>query len=402
MPLSTMRCVCRKIFKTFKFRADCKQGRFVNLDEQGEVVNADALTRQTHNVLQHVESILTDLDASLQDIVKLVIYFVGDDSDERLILDTIATYLDSNTRPVVSTICLPELCYPGMRIELEAVAVDPSYRSDSNPKYIRSRTLAALHEQYSHVVLCNDLIFTGDISAVQANGSLPAKGDLIEQTRLMMMSLKHALALAEVTFESVLKLNVYYQGDGTAATWTEPATIRAACFPEPGPAATGIAVTGFARAGLMTKIAVTAANTSIDQVPEVQGVQYSWPEGHWNWTTALPYKHGNRFGHLIHVGGQVALDVDGKVLYPDDIVRQTRVALENIKTILVDLGAGMDDVVKVTAFYQGEASADALHENLKIRSNAFNTPGPATSGIPVPHLVYEKMLIEIEVIAIAS
>jgi len=61
----------------------------------------------------------------------------------------------------------------------------------------------------------------------------------------------------------------------------------------------------------------------------------------------------------------------------------------------------MDDIVKVTTFYKGSASAYELHKNLMIRSNAFTKPGPATSGIPVPHLVYKHMMIEIEVIAIA-
>ena len=69
---------------------------------------------------------------------------------------------------------------------------------------------------------------------------------------------------------------------------------------------------------------------------------------------------------------------------------------------MADLGATMDDVVKVTTFYQGSASAGALHQNLMIRSNAFKKPGPATSGIPVPYLVYENMVIEIEVIAIVD
>ena len=98
----------------------------------------------------------------------------------------------------------------------------------------------------------------------------------------------------------------------------------------------------------------------------------------------------------------MALDINAKVLHPNDIVSQTKIALQNIKSILMDLGASMDDVVKVTTFYQGSASADGLHENLMIRSNAFNKPGPATSGIPVPHLVYESMVIEIEVIAIVD
>jgi hypothetical protein len=53
----------------------------------------------------------------------------------------------------------------------------------------------------------------------------------------------------------------------------------------------------------------------------------------------------------------------------------------------------------VTAFYEGGASADQLHKNLSVRSACFTEPGPATTGIPVPFLAYEQMVIEIEVVA---
>ncbi len=373
-------------------------GGQADLDTQGQVVTPDDLATQTDNVLTHVESILLDLGAELNDVVKFVIYFTGDDKDEAQILALIAKRLSTDTRPVVSTICLPELCYPGMRIELEAVAIDPEFRTGTNPHYIRSDKLPALPNQYSHVVRCNDLVFTSDMSAIAANGNLNASGDVIEQTRLMMKNLELALQIADCKPSDVLKLNVFYQGDGSAEDWEKPAAMRAEFFPEPGPAATGISVTGFAREGLMTKIAVTAVAGAVANTPPVR---YSWPEGHWDWTTHLPYKHGNRFGNLIHLGGQVALDANAEVLHPDDIVEQTKIALTNIISILADLGATMDDVVKVTTFYQGNASADALHQNLNIRSDAFQKPGPATSGIPVPYLVYEKMVIEIEVIAVA-
>jgi len=82
-----------------------------------------------------------------------------------------------------------------------------------------------------------------------------------------------------------------------------------------------------------------------------------------------------------------------------NMVEQTRIAMRNIESVLNGMGATLEDVVKVTTFYQGSASAEALHENLLIRSASFHYPGPATSGIPVTHLVYESMVIEIEVIA---
>ena len=173
--------------------------------------------------------------------------------------------------------------------------------------------------------------------------------------------------------------------------------IRAAHFTDPGPAATGIALQSFARPGLMTKIAVTAGAGSC-KAPR----KYAWPKDHWDWTEPLPYKHGNRFGNLIHLGGQVALDQHAQVLHPDNMVEQTRLAMQNIASVLAEFGATLDDVVKVTTFYQGSASASALHENLLIRSGSYNKPGPATSGIPVTNLVYESMVVEIEVIAIVD
>jgi len=284
-----------------------------------------------------------------------------------------------------------------MVIELEGIAMLAPEGQTLSRQSIRSRDLPQLHDAYAHVVRCEDLIFTSDISAITPTGLVSAADDLPQQTQVMMDQLSHALACVEATPADVLKLNVFYAGDGTAENWQEPALIRAGYFPDPGPAATGIAVSGFTQSGLMTKIAVTAAAGS-----KKESIKYAWPENHWNWTTPLPYKHGNRFGNLIHLGGQVALDINAKVLHPDDIVAQTRIALDNIQSILKDLGATMDDVVKVTTFYQGKASTSGLHQNLLIRSAAFNSPGPATSGIPVPHLVYENMQIEIEVIAMIS
>ena len=103
---------------------------------------------------------------------------------------------------------------------------------------------------------------------------------------------------------------------------------------------------------------------------------------------------------MIHVGGQVSLDAQANVLDPGDMVAQTRRAMDNVAAVLAEFGVGLNDVVKVTTYYQGSASAEALHENLLIRSGSYTAPGPATTGIPMQALVYEDMVIEIEVTAI--
>ncbi len=368
-------------------------GGQADLDRQGRVVNPDVLSAQCQNVIQFVNDIINDLESSMANVVRWVVYFVGDSADEQLILSMLAKAVPEDCLPTVSTICLPALCYPGMRIELEAIAWCGPEKVEL--QRARGPNLPALPEPFSHAIRCGDLVFTSDCSSLNAAGQVQSPGNLIAQTHVMMDVLSRTLALVGASTDDVLKLNVFYQGDGTAATWSEPARIRAACFTDPGPAATGIAVQKFAQSGLMTKIAVTAGVNSNSSSPP----DYSWPEKHWNWTEKLPYKHGNRFGNLIHLGGQVALDQHAQVLHPNDMVKQTRIAMRNIESVLAELGATLDDVVKVTTFYQGSASAEALHENLLIRSASYRQPGPATSGIPVTHLVYESMVIEIEVIA---
>ena len=373
-------------------------GGQADLDQNGCVVHPNDLQAQSQSVISFVENILIDLDTSTDDVVRWVVYFVGNADDEAYILSQLSKATADQCRPTVSTICLPALCYPGMRIELEAVAwcsgKDSNGLKVAKPQYARGDNLCALPDSFSHAVRCDDLVFTSDCSAMSSSGEVLEPNNLLAQTHLMMQSMASTLELVGASMNDALKLNVFYKGDGTAESWGEPALVRASHFDDPGPAATGIAVPGFAVPGLMTKIAATAGlqTNSVD-------CEYSWPENHWDWTEKLPYKHGNRFGKLIHLGGQVALDKEAKVLHPHDMVEQTRIAMKNIELVLADLGATLDDVIKVTTFYQGNASAEALHENLLIRSASYTKPGPATSGIPVTHLVYESMVIEIEVIA---
>ena len=163
-------------------------GGQADLNNLGDVVNPDNISAQTNNVLQFVEDILVDFGSSLNNLLKLVIYFTGDDSDEALILDLIASRLAEDHQPVVSTICLSALCYPGMRIELEGIALDASEPEIEAPTFIRNKCLCKLHPHYSHVVIFNGLIQTGDFSAIDATGAVQAPNDVIQQTSIMMDS----------------------------------------------------------------------------------------------------------------------------------------------------------------------------------------------------------------------
>ena len=374
-------------------------GGQASLDSDGRVLHAGNLKLQCNTVVNYLINVLHDLECQAGDLVRLVIYFVGDSEAEAAILKGIADCLGDDVSPVVNTICLPELCYPGMLIEIEGVAMRSTDNKFLPRKQIRLPELSQLPDGYSHVVHCSDTVFTSDLSSVDNNGQVLHANNIIAQTHRMMEQMNTALSSVGANSDHVSKLNVFYVGDGTAENWEIPARIRADCFSSPGPAATGITVPSMPRQGQMTRLAVTAMK-SAGGGELIKN--FSWPQGHWDWTTTLPYQHGNLCNGIIHLGGQVALDINAEVLHPDDIVQQTHIALDNIRKVLAEFNATLRDVVKVTTFYQGSASAEALHKNLTVRSEAFGHPGPATSGIPVPHLVYPNMQIEIEVIAIVA
>ena len=69
--------------------------------------------------------------------------------------------------------------------------------------------------------------------------------------------------------------------------------------------------------------------------------------------TGLPapishYSNGVKVGDTIYVSGQVALDGDGRLVGPGDVVAQTRQVLENVRRVLAAGGA------KIVGFAQVE------------------------------------------------
>ncbi|MEM7069283.1 MAG: Rid family hydrolase [Pseudomonadota bacterium] len=371
-------------------------GGQVDLDMDGNVRNEDQLAPQCKASMMYMAAVLEDLEADFGDLVRLVVYFTGEQDDERELLHLLAGILGGKSKPAVNLICMPELCYPGMRVEIEGVAMRGKDGARLDRQELHLPDMPQLPEAFSHVVRCGEMIFTSDMSTLSPMGEVKFPGDLKCQSQGMMECLEKALAAADCDFGDVVKLNVYYKGDGTAEDWEAPAKIRASFFPNPGPAATGMPLDQFAHPDIRARIAVTAIAAEQGEMLERQ---FSWPEGHWDWTMPLPYKHGNRVGNVIHIGGQVSLGTSGETIDPDDMVAQTKTSMENLAKVLAGFGATLDNVVKITTFYKGSASAEALHENLLIRSNSYSEPGPATTGIPIPNLVYEGMMIEIEAIA---
>ncbi|HLG72795.1 MAG TPA: RidA family protein [Chloroflexota bacterium] len=102
-------------------------------------------------------------------------------------------------------------------------------------------------------------------------------------------------------------------------------------------------------------------------------------------------------GRMIFVSGLTARDSTGKVVGVGDAGAQTRQVLENLKAILAEGGATLEDVVRVTVYIRNMADFKAIHE---VRGQYFTANPPASTMVEVSRLVDEDMLIEIEATAV--
>ena len=375
-------------------------GGQVDLDSAGGVQHPGDLEAQTTAAVANLRRVLAEFGAGTADLVKLLAFYVAEGGvAEDRVLAQIGHALGASGGPVITLVPVPWLAYPRMLIEIEGIAMLGERGEGLRRSTAGLADGPTLPRPFAHGVRCGEMIYVGAQSACGPNATVIEPANLPRQSTIVMDRLGEILACFGAGFEDVVKINTYYVGGGTQADWEVAAKVRAGYFSEPGPAATGIPLHRHNLPGRMTKSEVIAMlGEDGRRLPR----RHVWPEGHWDWPIHLPYKHGIECGGMIFVGGQVSLTPQGEVIAPGDMVAQTRTSMDNIRRVLAGFGARLDDVVKVTAFYRGGASADGLHANLRVRSASFSDPGPTSTGIALPYLAYEGMEIEIEVVAMAD
>ena len=99
-------------------------GGQVDKDIKGLVLHHYDLKTQTRVVVKHIQTVLRDLDIALDDIVKLVAFYVNDGSvDEDAFLADLRSQLGAGPAPALTTVPIPYLAYPGMLLEIDTIAM---------------------------------------------------------------------------------------------------------------------------------------------------------------------------------------------------------------------------------------------------------------------------------------
>jgi enamine deaminase RidA (YjgF/YER057c/UK114 family) len=106
-------------------------------------------------------------------------------------------------------------------------------------------------------------------------------------------------------------------------------------------------------------------------------------------------------GRMLFLAGQTALDQEGRVVAPGDLVAQYRQVLSNLKQVVEAAGGEMQDIVKINIFVKDR---DDYLAHLKPLGEAhrsfFGNYYPATSLFEISRFFQDEVLVEIEGIAV--
>ncbi|CAM3641279.1 reactive intermediate/imine deaminase [Erysipelothrix sp. HDW6B] len=110
-----------------------------------------------------------------------------------------------------------------------------------------------------------------------------------------------------------------------------------------------------------------------------------------------PYSAAIQVDHTVYVSGQLGIDLEAN-LVGDDIVTQTRKAIENLENTLRSAGLELKDIVKTTVYLSDMDNFELMNQTYAIY---FAHPYPARTAFEVARLP-KNALVEIEAIAVAS
>ena len=101
----------------------------------------------------------------------------------------------------------------------------------------------------------------------------------------------------------------------------------------------------------------------------------------------------------IYVSGQIAIDLEGRLVGPGDLRAQTRQVFENLRAILEANGAAFADVVKIGTYLTTLEDLDVMRE---VRKEYLTTEPPASTSVQVVALLLPDAMIEVYLVAVRT
>jgi enamine deaminase RidA (YjgF/YER057c/UK114 family) len=114
----------------------------------------------------------------------------------------------------------------------------------------------------------------------------------------------------------------------------------------------------------------------------------------------IGFAHGVKVGNTVHLGGQTAMDAEGKIV-PGGVLEQFKRSFQNVLDTLAEAGGKPSDLVSVTIYL---TDVDDYQKNGReigrLWRQLAGTEYPAMAGVGVTRLWQKEAVIEISAIAV--
>ena len=235
-----------------------------SLDEQGRVVGVGDIAAQTANAFRNLEAVLKEAGGDRNTLLRQNTYyrFVGEGRD-------VTDYWENMTRVRIQYMSVPSPCGTGVRamglplpeelIQVEGIGVLGGDKQRLMPANHWDWSIPNNH--FSQGWRTGHLVFVGGQISADSNARTVG-ADMATQTRNVFRFICNTLREGGADQSDVVKINAYYYAEGDRARIAETdaliSDIQKEFFPEPGPAATSVRVTGFAYEDLLIEIEAIA------------------------------------------------------------------------------------------------------------------------------------------------
>ena len=383
-------------YRHLAFKHGVRTGRFIHVGGQvdktsrGDPLHHDNLPVQIAVVVKHIDTVLREFGATLADTVKLTAFYAaGDGVDEAWFVAAVAEACRANgvgaacSGPVIVPVPLPWLALPGMRVEIEAVAMLGEGGESLDRESATPDGVPELPAPLSHALRCGGHAFVGGQSAA---GGDPESGALAYER------LADALGKLGAAPADLVRLAAWYAGD-------VPASVRATDF-------------GHHVAPLeCAYVELPAPRLAPEHVVRVDGWAVCPEAGStverrvlrlgppWRRPGRAPHVGGVCSGDVLFLSSQLPLDDTGAVVHRDDLNAQTRLCIERTRSLLEMAGLGLDHMVKQTSYFFGDADPKDIVTNQTLRSSFYREPAGASTGVPLAEFGVTGVLVAIDTIA---
>ena len=349
--------------------------------EVGDMVVEGDIVAQSRLAYEKIGAVLAAAGRGLRDIARTVEYVKADALDEYARTAALRRELFGDQPPVVNVIPVNRLLRPTASIEIEAFASSKPSRLIETAQPIDSLHRARARRVGDLLYVTTQLPVTSDEVGAPA---VVAAGDLLGQTRRIYENTGEILGAAGLGWNSVIK-TVEFVLRPALPRYKESGAVRREFLGPRFPVATGI---------LAQRLPVPDALIQVDFVASYlpkRGVNPGWAR-----YSKLTYEAGVRTGNLLVCSGQGSIDLrTEQIVYPNDIVAQTRHVYGNILKVVEAAGGGPENVVK-TVEYITPAALPRYRETAALRQEIFPAPYPAATGVVVEALLYPELEIEID------